>query len=964
MYLNIAGLTSHKSELEWIINQWKPVVVCLAETHVTEELNNNETRIMGYQECSALSTSRHTGGVSVYVKEEYRFKQIMSESQDMNYWIVGMQMFIKDWSILIFNVYHSPSASNMEFLERIDRLLDDFSTANGVLIIIGDFNINIARNTYYSEKLKNIINFSGLYQLVDSFTRVTPDTASIIDLIITNEKELPFQVHQTPKITDHTILTVDIPINNTTEVQKKHIRDYKNFNELQFQLALMDGTWAPNCTNTDVLAEMIVQNILTILNIHAPEVQKIIPCKWANKDWWTREIGQQINIRDELYKKAIITNDASHWESYKKQRNKIVNLVRKEKAKYYNEKIDECKGNSIDMWKTLKQLVGNNKKIKLKEGIIFNRKLERNETEIAEQFNCYFLESIEEIASTPNQAQIEEILRNMGNANCSMESFKILEMKDLKTIVNSMPNKKSSTDGITTKILKLALESIGDRFLHLINTSLQSGSFPSSWKTSTIIPLEKKCNTIKCEEFRPINMVPVYEKLLELSANRQIIDYVESNHLLTPYQSGFREKNSCESALQTVLATWKRAIGEKKCIGVVFLDFKRAFETIDRQLLILKLKNFGFGESIIKWFSEYLQDRSQITKYNNSVSTTKNTTFGVPQGTVMGPNLFIMYINDIVKHVKKCSIQLFADDTLIYFVGDCVADIITTINSELKTLTEWLNKNSLKVNVNKTKFIILKSKYNTIDTLTNDGIYIEDEKVEQVNECKYLGVIIDQYLSFSGHAVYISKKIAKKVNLLGRIGSNLSSWTKLLVYKTIVQPHLKFCSSILYLLNNTELNILQKIQNKALRIILGCSRYTSIRYMLESTNLLSVRQSIFVDVMTTIFKIRNGLYPQYLMEQIMLVENIHDYDTRSRGNFYVPSVATTFCQNSLLHKGLIEYNKLPNELKNSKTVDIFKNKWVAIQSQPAAIEGGRRPRAASPCAPPEFPQGGIIAAIE
>ena len=606
----------------------------------------------------------------------------------------------------------------------MEEILEEYSAKNELFILVGDLNINVAKNTYYSNRLKNIIRNNGLYQKIDKFTRITRESATIIDLLITNEKEIPFTIHLTPKITDHCIITVDIKSRDKQESFIKKYRNFKHFNELNFQLDLMDNEWLPDCTDTNVLAEKLARSLINVLDKHAPVEEKVLKCSWANKMWWTPTIGQEILERDRLYRTAVITQQEEDWRYYKQKRNAVVNGIRQQKEIFYQEKIDEVKDNPVEMWKTLKQLVKSNKKENNKEGIIFNNEMEKNKQTIANKFNAYFLNSLEELVTYPNQDQINEFVNNMTECNVKLERFKLLEFYELRKIVNEMKIKKSSVDGITTTILQSAFEIIGDRFLQVINSSLEDGCFPITWKLSTIIPLEKKINTIKCEEHRPINMVPTYEKLLEIIVNDQIKKYVEDNNLLTKYQAGFRNQNSCESAIQTVLAKWKNALIEKKVIGVVFLDFRRAFETINRNLLLLKLKNYGLGDTIIKWFSEYLSNRTQVTKYNDTISTSKQNIFGVPQGTVLGPTLFLLYINDIVQYVQKCNIQLFADDTLLYYIGDDVDEIINTLNDELKTLQTWLKLNSMYVNIEKTKFMLIKCRHNKIDTSNHMGIYI------------------------------------------------------------------------------------------------------------------------------------------------------------------------------------------------------------------------------------------------
>lgn len=924
MSLNIQSLTANKAELEWLIHNWEPFVVCISETRVTDNISSSEIDIEGYYTNIVYSTSRHTGGVITYVKKGYKHKIVLKETVNMNVWVLGVELSIGDKKYNILNVYHSPHSSDAIFLAKLEEIFGEFTSKTGLLLVVGDFNIDLSKDKYYSGKLKEVIERNGLYQKVDTFTRITQNSASLIDLLVTNNKDFNHRVHHTPKIADHSIVTTDIILHEKPQIFKKTCRNFTGFNELDFQLDLIDAEWLPDGTDADFMSERLIGCIKDSLDRHAPVEEKTITNYRTDKKWWTPIIGEAITVRDMMYRRAIITGNEYDWCRFREQRNSVVQMIRRQKQIYYHEKIDNVKDDSVEMWKTLRSLTKSSSRNTFKEGIVFDNMLEREKVVIAEKFNTYFLRSLNEIVIIPNQKQMNDVLGNMVKCECRLEKFRPLGFAELKTIVKSMNNKKSSVDGITPYVLKLAFDAIGNRFLQLINDILERGCFPKNWKTSTIIPLEKKSNTIKCEEYRPINMVPVYEKLLELVVNKQIVEYVETNNLLTKYQAGFRKQNSCESALQTVLSKWKNALNNKQIVGVVFIDFRRAFETINRDLLLLKLKNFGMGSVVINLLREYLEDRMQICKYNDSESTSKKSVYGVPQGTVMGPNLFVMYINDIVQYVDKCEIQLFADDTLLYIVGENVCDIVNVVNNELAALQKWLSSNSLSVNTEKTKFMLVKSRYNFIDTVNHSGVYINGKKIEQVKECKYLGVVIDDKLTFSNHATYITGKIARKVNLLSRLKNLLSNWSKLLIYKTIILPHLNYCASILFLLNNSEINNMQKRQNQALRAILKCNRYTNIKRMLEKTELLSIRQIVFLNAMTVIYKIKNGLFPRHLLDELVYVEDIHSYQTRSRGNFYVKTVTTSYSQNNLFHKGLIEFNKLPAELKSSGSLRIFK----------------------------------------
>ncbi|KMQ86893.1 rna-directed dna polymerase from mobile element jockey-like protein [Lasius niger] len=250
-----------------------------------------------------------------------------------------------------------------------------------------------------------------------------------------------------------------------------------------------------------------------------------------------------------------------------------------------------------------------------------------------------------------------------------MENFSIIDSNKLEQIVMRLPNKKGTDEGITSNILKIALGVVKKEYVELINNSLNGGLCLDGWKTSTIIPIPKIAKPKKASEYRPINILPIYEKVLELVIKVQLENYLEKNNVLTDHQSGFRSNHSCETAIQMVIDDWKLLVSKGKMIGVVFMDLKRAFETVDRDRLVEKLYQYGIRGVALEWLRSYLSNRKQQVKFQNKYSKSIATKYGVPQGSVLGPLLFIVYINDIVKAcTNECNIKMFADDTLLYVV--------------------------------------------------------------------------------------------------------------------------------------------------------------------------------------------------------------------------------------------------------------------------------------------------------
>lgn len=912
----------NKNELEKIIFESNPIVICLSETHITSDIQKSEISIPGYKCERCDSLSRHTGGVLLYIKINYKYSKVLHETMAMNLWILGIKITINNKPYTVIALYHSPSASNADFINRMENILDNYNFENSTIIVIGDFNIDISKNSFYKEKLLQSISRVGLHQIINQFTRVTENSSTIIDLILTNNKSLKHTIHLTPCITDHLIITINLEQVRVNSGHRTKIRDYKNFKEIDFQIDLLDTNWTFETTNINTLSDLFLNQIVDTLNKHAPN--KIISVGASLKGWWCDDIKNNIKERDTLFKRATITRDENDWVSFKTKRNEVVSLIRKYKREYYNNKIDECRHDSKEMWRTLKELIKGRNDIGRNE-IIFDDNVLNDEYLICESFNSFFLDSLNNILhSIQKHHDNNYVLRNIQPAQNTLNTFNAVDMASLKKSIHNMPNKGSDINGITTKVLKLAFDAVGNRLLDILNVSLRYGVVPKEWKVSTIVPVEKKENTLLCQEFRPINTLPPYEKLLEILVKEQLLNYVEDNDILSIYQAGFRKQNSCETALQTVMVRWLENISAKKHVGVVFLDYRRAFEMIDRGLLLKKLEKIGIQGVVLQWFNSYLSERYQVVKYNNSVSNRREVIHGVPQGSVLGPILFILYINDVVKVPSHCQLQLFADDVLLYVTGDNIGDIINNLNIDLAKIKLWSNENNLSINLDKTKFMLLTSKYNNnIDPDTT--VKIDDCHIERVSEYKYLGVIIDQNLTFSNHANYILKKISKKIYFFRRISKNLSTWTKLLIYKTIILPHFTYCPTILFTLYNTELNMLQVKQNLALRTILNSDIYTRVNFMLDSLNLLSVKQNLMLNVFIFLFKLLNNLLPQHLLHYCTFVYEVHEYHTRHRDHFYIERTHNRYGENQLFIKGLKLYNNLPNTIKNCNSLIKFKN---------------------------------------
>lgn len=919
---------AHKEEIQHqVLKRMNPALLALAETRLITDIEDKEVNVPGYSVVRCDGENRNTGGVMLYVRNDIKFEKILTKKIVANCWCVAVEVKDNMYKGVVAVVYHSPSASDGDFIRFLEDVVD-LLIGKGQCIMIGDFNIDLMANSFYAKKIRREMANLGMLQYIDKPTRVIKDSKTLIDLVFANHK-LKCNVHDTPKITDHSWISIEMYVKNKSDKYREFFsRDYSKFQIDEFIKVIEERIEYKGELDVHVRAESFVRNIVNALDVVAPKRKFKIPRVWEGKKWYCDDIRVATRSRDEAYRTAVHTGAEQDWLQFKTERNAVVKLIRMKKKEYYESMIDNNKKDPVTLWKTLKQIIrGESTGVKEINNVDFEILENKKECNLAEKFNLYYIQSIEDIIKSievyDNSGQRTiYVIENKG----SIENFEPIDMHKLELIVNNLPRKKGTDEGISSDILKVALYTINDEFLRVVNNSLGRGVCPEGWKTSTIIPIPKVEKPKKASEYRPINILPIYEKVLELVVKDQLEMYLQNNDIITEHQSGFRKNHSCETAIQTVIEDWKMIISEGEIVGVIFLDLKRAFETVDRERLLEKLYQYGVRGTVLEWFRSYLQNRTQKVKFNNQWSRELMTEYGVPQGSVLGPMLFIIYINDIVQICQEeCNIKMFADDTLIYVKGGGSEEIEMKLNRVLLTVEKWMNRNKLKMNAAKTKYMIITS----VRKQLRRGVTLrclDGSTIERVEKIKYLGVIIDSKLRFEDHCDYMLKKVGKKVSFLNRIGGDISCYTRCIIYKAIIAPHFEYCATLLTAMGETQLTKLQVAQNRAMRVILQCHRYTEIERMMHALQFMSVRQRLYYNTCIFIFKMVNRMLPEQLCNRIVFVGNVSDKQTRQSEDIIIQFRKTKSAQKSLFYIGIKMYNAIPPILKQCDSLAVFKRK--------------------------------------
>ncbi len=933
-HMNVQSILPSLDEIKLWLKENPYDIFTLSETWLDSSVNDSEIHIPGYV-IERADRNRHGGGVAVYIKNDIDYKRRSDiEHEDIeSLWLEVKQKYKKP--IIIAALYCRSQKDVPNYLDLLSENMDGVSNENKEIILMGDLNCDFLKKNPATTHMSSFLNVYNLDQLVTKPTRVTPTSRSLIDVIMTTNCNICAYtdvVHHS--FSDHALVYTVISnesncINKNTRKRPndgkgvhvtKTFRSFKNFNPDNFVKDLNHVDW--NIDESNPVSEAwdsFVNKFTEVCNNHAPVKSirfKEKLCPWLeHRD----DIFNIMHERDYHHNKAIHCTDKEndHWKNYKVLRNKVNTMMKDAKKEYYTNEINDSAGDMSKMWKTLKQLLPNKK-----GNSTTLPSTSKSDMDLANEFNKHFTNIGTSHIDLNNSSTT---CNNDSNASSKFSFTDITIDQVIKELNAISSNKASGLDNVCTKLIKFGSEAIAMILCKLFNMCLKQGCVPDELKVARVTPIYKSGSKDDLTNYRPISILPICSKILEKLVHNQLYNYVTKNKLMYVGQSGFRKHHSTCTALIKTIDKWNIDIDNGNYVGAVFVDLSKAFDMVNHTLLIKKLKLLGVTGIENNWFKSYLENRTQCVSINGCISTPNVIRSGVPQGSILGPLLFLLFMNDMPGNIMNSTVDMYADDTLIYVSNKDVNVIEKCLNEDLVSLGKWLDDNLMKVNVSKTKVMLLgtTSKTSKID---NVNVIMNNTKVEKVNCFKYLGVTIDANLKWNDHINNVYRKLCNSLGIMRRIKPFVPQSSLITIYNTMFLPHLDYGLIIWSNCGTTHLNKIQKLQNTAMRIILSAPFRTHIKDMLRTLGFMDVRSRISYVIGCMMYKVLNGMAPSYLNDLFKNVNSIHSLCTRQSkaGDLYIPRCNTNYGKNTFQYKGCILWNVTDRNIRNCNNFMSFK----------------------------------------
>lgn len=820
---------------------------------------------------------------------------------------------------LFMCVYRPPRGNVSDFLKALSEIL---ATANdkkySSTYVFGDFNLDLLKydNAHVFEFI-NIMFCYSLFPLITRPTRITDTTASLIDHIWASnvEPNISNYIIKTD-ITDHFPVVSQFKFYYPRQPRSIHVirRIVSQTALINFSTNLSQLNWTDilelDCPN--IAFNAFFQKFDNLFQKYFPEKIIVVTNKIERSPHITPA------LRNSIKEKHRLERLSHKWpltfkEKYKQYRNKLTTVLREAKNNYYKQQLKDNQGDPKSHWKSINSILGKNQITNHNHEI----ELKPCNLDISNKFNDHFLRTDEH-----NYIHDSNHLRYLSNPPAFSMYLPPTSPTEIEGYLRALKTSTPGYDDISPKILKHTSTLVSTPLSHIINLSLSAGIFPNRLKKAKVIPIHKSGSKRDINNYRPISILPAFSKIFEKVITTRLIDYLEKKHLLSEYQHGFRANHSTESAIIQFTNNVYKYLEIKHHVVGIFIDLSKAFDSLNHRILLEKLEHYGIRGVPLQLFESYLSNRSQSVYCNGNYSTSKFISKGVPQGSLLGPILFLVYINDIVNASSKFQYTIYADDTNLLLADKDVLSLHRSLTTELHFINQWIQINKLKLNISKTNYILFQNR--SLDYHL-PPVLLEGEILKNVSHTKFLGVVIDKNLNWNYQINNVYLKLSRMCGMLYKVRNHLTTEAMLSIYYTLCYPHLIYCVSVWACTWPSFLTKLKIVQNKILRCIFYLGKFESTATVYSEHKLLKFYSIHKCFLLLFIFK--NITYQQ----GTPVFKSLETpYRTRNNSsNLVCPQYRTTLFKYSIFYFGPKLWNSLPNDINtlcNSSSILQFKIK--------------------------------------
>jgi hypothetical protein len=732
-------------------------------------------------------------------------------------------------------------------------------------------------------------------------TRVTHSSATLIDHILTNDiaarSSSGIIIND---VADHFAVFHISAINSQhPKPHVKHYRSFSNDNIANFKSELgkidFSDISSLDCPN-DAYTKFIDLYKKTFDTAFPLKTTMVKSRNIKREPWMTVGLLNSSRQKSKLYAKKLkkpTDSNILQFKTYLKLFNKI---KRKAKITYYKTILEENKNNIKQIWKVLKKAIGKeNDKINLPNSFNIEKKAVSDKTEIADAFNNFFANIGYKVSHNVPSVK-KDFTSYLPNHHAQSMFLDPVIPADIITLTKKFKPKTSfGADGVSTKLLTKTIDIIVDPITHIVNLTLESGIFPTDLKCAKVVPIHKSGDPCLLNNYRPISLLSSFSKIFERIMYNKIMNFLDANDILYRQQYGFRAKHSTIHPVLHLLNHCAEAINAtpSQLTLATFCDLSKAFDTISHDILLHKLNVFGIRGVANKWIESYLANKSQYVNIDSHISQNLPVRCGVPQGSILGPLLFLIYINDISNSTTE-NILSFADDTTVFLSDADPASLFHRANSSLKAIFNWFCANKLALNATKTQYMVIQPATKKRD-LSDYSITINGEILSQATSCKFLGITIDDSFCWKKHLSNINSKISRALFAIKQIKFSLPKYSLRILYFSLIHPHLTYG---ILAWGNASANLLNKtsiLQKRALRAIHNKKYNSHTDPLFKQCGILKLSHTYQQEVMLFMYDYTHDKLPRSFQNTYMINSNVQvAYETRQSQMLVIPRTKSRF----------------------------------------------------------------------